>query len=267
MPPSTYLEEEPETADKIDIPSKFRWGLCTAQSPARFDVHRQCELAVEGFVIGRVSWGGDAFAQVEYDSQGEGLGLSVAAYDMSIDPHVHNIQILQAALRKQRGQRRSGEKPPRPTTYILNDLSDKTVPFYSLSYLEGKKMHPTADCIDWERPASEITMMLREHQPVWWSHVNKVCNRLATKQRALFWSDDPTSNGLGNCPAGTNIGDEIVLLSGVKLPVILRGIGGEHGYRFIGYAIMESRDVMVGRRWTTLFSESQGANIARFILC
>jgi hypothetical protein len=270
MPPSFWLEDEPDPANvALALDVDFIWGRCTMKSPANFDVMDDGELIVEGFTIGKVSWCGKSFVRVDEHPQGQECG------DVGNDSLAHNIQILQELLRKQREKRKSDGKPPhhtilsymqRPRTEILQAPTETPVPFGNLDYLKGKKVSATGDCVDWEHPAREIATTLRKHRPSWGSHLSTVCNGLAGRKRVLFWSEDIQFTGLGNCPLGAKTGDEIVLISGVNLPVILRKNEGDHSYCFIGYAIMEFEDIMDGRIWKKLSSQRQGADVARFVL-
>lgn len=70
-----------------------------------------------------------------------------------------------------------------------------------------------------------------------------IVNDLAKKDRVLFLTGE---NNIGNGPAATRAGDEIFLIWGVSMPVILRRSGGA-GYRFIGGADVQG--MMKSERW------------------
>lgn len=83
------------------------------------------------------------------------------------------------------------------------------------------------------KPARVALKRLRSN-PISLKFYATLCNGLARKNRSLFCPSDQKVWYIGNCPEQAQEGDAIVLVSGVRKPLVLRQ--GERSYRLIGFA-------------------------------
>jgi hypothetical protein len=84
-------------------------------------------------------------------------------------------------------------------------------------------------------------------------------NPLAKHGRLLFKTSIPGRMSAGTCPNESQVGDLIVLASGISLPLVLRK--WEDGYRFIGLAEVDG--MMKGELWKDVMEEDLAELVIR----
>ncbi len=116
-------------------------------------------------------------------------------------------------------------------------------------------------CRNHHRPTEQVLDMLKSNTKIWKYHV-AMCNNIANKKRNFFLASGPLlSQTCGNGPSGAQVGDDLALIAGVSLPLILRQQGAKH--RLVGFAEIESDDVMRGYLWRRIMND----RLAEFSIC
>ena len=97
-------------------------------------------------------------------------------------------------------------------------------------------------------PATDLLAKLRSFPSVLSYHIN-LCNNLAKNRRIFAQIAGVAFTGTyGNLPAGTQVGDALVLIEDVSFPAILRR-NQDEGNRLIGFAEVGHVGVMTGSVW------------------
>lgn len=92
-----------------------------------------------------------------------------------------------------------------------------------------------------------------------WRHLNLALKAVAEKHMRLMSAQVNDNGVLGLAHADAKLGDDIFLLPGCSVPVILRGEGGADRYTLIGDAIVPG--IMFGERWHDLNARGEGRKI------
>lgn len=83
---------------------------------------------------------------------------------------------------------------------------------------------------------------------------------MVKKGRSVFVTA-PRPLVTGNCPANTKVGDLIVLLTRVLMPLVLREVPGSDDYQLIGFALVDA--LMSGQGWGDVVQD----DLQEFGLC
>lgn len=107
------------------------------------------------------------------------------------------------------------------------------------------------------RPATDLLAKLRSN-PRSLSYDINMCNNLAKKRRIFAQIAGLIFKGTyGNLPAGTQVGDSLVLIEDLSFPAILRP-NQDEGNCLIGFAEVGHVGVMTGDVWRRLTKDGGG---------
>lgn len=198
------------------------------------------EFVVRALWISRISWCCNPFTETASSYEGEEHAV-----------HLHNLQNIRKVF-----DQYCDIRPPIETLLwasrfmpMGNRSLHRISSFHKPSQIrffanvEKDKKNIDRDFEDWHKlldstgtlPIEDIFSKIREDNYVMAEHI-KLCNDLAPKKRVIF-TRGRNKTKLGNGPKGARIGDEIVLIWGVSMPLIVRRYGAR--YRLIGFADIE----------------------------
>ncbi|CAM1504891.1 Fc.00g024820.m01.CDS01 [Cosmosporella sp. VM-42] len=237
----TSLAEEADADEVWPV-----WGDCTPSSIAAvWDVVDDKELHVRGKVIGQINWCGREFLPTR------------PTFDPSeMSKHVNNVQGVQEIV--SRFTTRTTLRclwdmfvnaNLKPVWYLFkNDRTNRmthSLATGSISFLRWYNLMRNSQ----NDEAADLISKLQARQNLLEYHV-KICNNLGSKKRTFVGAvGDGLRETYGNCPAGTRVGDAVVLVSGVSLPLILRRNQNDRAWGLQGFAEFESNSIMRGSVW------------------
>lgn len=193
-----------------------------------FEISKSKTLSVIGVLIDRVSWRCDTFQQTStvYDAAEEQL-------------HLHNVSTVHALVRKH---------PIFWESVLLENVYAQPLEKMKM-FLQAPNLLPEEkSCFfKWssiirrtaeESPASAMDAL--KAQPTCLSMHIKICNGLSQKSRTLFLTWKRNLLHVCNGPEGSQVGDAVVLVSGVSFPLILREDIQRGTYILVGFIYLVS---------------------------
>jgi len=196
-------------------------------SPLRYDILREEGLLVYGRQVNSIGW-----------RCGDFRSTSMTYDDEERESHLHNIRELQQLIRRSRWSRQwfpnygRGRDIFINTKEVLNGKYSLNLNRQYRSWVQLMKRTSTTS-------AEDALQCLRSSPSSLLEFHAAVCNDLVHKSRSLFCPSNMQQRwGMGNCPKQAQVGDAIVLVSGVHLPLVLRKREQTFARTLIGFTEM-----------------------------
>ncbi len=221
----------------------YKYPTCSGPFRGRLSIRDDRELVLYGKVAGQVTW-----ISQEFLVTGDVLDES------DIAKHIHNVAILQdfgAQVRTWSPLRIRSRQELHPLLYMFYDKTN------DFSLRPRIKLY--VQSLRWflliigflGRPATDLLAKLRSNPRLLSYHIT-MCNNLAKKRRIFAQIAGEAFKGTyGNLPAGTQVGDPLVLIEDVSFPAILRA-NQDEGNCLIGFAEVGHVGVMTGAVWWSI---------------